>query len=56
MAPGLKRCWKQFILQRTKTLYQEMCLLWFPVASGWVKAITITINNVVLTCHDLNLF
>jgi len=40
MAPELKRCSNLFTLLQTKTLFLVMCLPWFLVASGWVRAFT----------------
>lgn len=37
MDQGWRRCWNLFTLQPTKTLFLEMCLPWFLVASEWVK-------------------
>lgn len=56
MAPELRRCWKQFILQLIKTLFLEMCLPWFLVASGWVQALCCFYYNfyVLIHLHDFS--
>lgn len=38
MDPRSKRCWNLSTLRPTKTLFLEMFLPWFLVASEWVKA------------------
>lgn len=60
MVPELKKCWKLFILQPTKTLFLGMCRPWFQVASGWVGTLitylhhTYTITEWAMFLDGLN--